>query len=381
MKLKLLDINRFIEKNQTKEVTSHKIYVGGGREKLDPKGLFSEEIFGRIGSRQRKSTFGYVNLNTTVIHPEAYSILTSLNTDLTKLILEKAKYRIENGQLIIDDDGNFGVRFFIDNFDNIDFQKLSKDQDLKTATFIKKNKNKILIDKFLILPAGIRDIQISKKTGKSMIQYSDIATLYERLLRQISHINPDTPPELADLSIKSIQRILMDINTWIKNRIKGKQGVIRGGILKKITDYSARIVITPDPELKLGYVGVPWQIVLKLFEPFSFNYILKKNKDGIPLIKKYMNVEDDLDINELRLFLGRVNNEPESVNPELENYLIECAKAITTDKVLVYKRDPAEDRDSWISAYIRVDTKGHIFKVNPFDLNKNGGDYRLVSYV
>ena len=375
MKLQLLNIDDFITQHKLKEVTSHKIYVGGGREKLDPKGLFSEEIFGRIGSRQRKSTFGFVNLNTTVIHPEAYPIFTSINTDLTKLILEKNTYIVEDGQLVEDENGNSGVAYFIQIFDQLDFLKIVKDQDAKTIDFIKTNKSKLLIDKFLILPAGIRDIQISKKTGKSMIQYSDIATMYERLLRQISHVNSDNPIELLNLSIKSIQRILLDINDWIKNRMKGKQGVIRGGILKKVTDYSARMVITPDPSLKLGYVGVPWQILLKLFEPFTLNYILKKDQSGIKLIQEYMSIEDDPDINDLKRFLSRINNEPDTVSPELERYLIKATENITSNLVLVYKRDPAEDRDSWICAYIRVDSKGYVFKLNPFDLNKNGGDF------
>lgn len=379
MKLKLLDIDRFIERNNVKEVTSFKIYIGGGREQVDPKGIFSEDIFGRMGSRQRKTTFGYVNLNTKVIHPSAYPIFTSLNTDLTKLILEKENYRIENGYLIRDEnEGGTGIIFFIQNFDKIDFMKLiekDKAKKEKMVEFIKNNKDKVFIDKFLILPAGNRDIQISRKTGKAMIQYSDIATLYERLIRQALHIIPDSPPEIAELSIKNIQRIILDINDWIKNQMKGKRGVIRGGILKKVTDYSARMVITPDPKLKLGFVGVPWQIVLKLFEPFTFHYISKKDDSGLPLIQKYMNIKDNLDFNDMKRFLSRVNSEPDTVSGELERYLINVAKEITKDRVLVYKRDPAENRDSWISAYIQVNDKGHVFKVNPLDLNKNGGDF------
>lgn len=378
MKLKLLDIERFIERNNIKEVTSSKSHLGGGRETVDPKGLFSEEIFGRTGSRQRKNTFGFVNLNATVIHPNVYPIFTSLNTDLTKLILEKGSYKIENGELLSDEEGGSGIIFFIENFDKIDFSKLiekDKAKKEKSVEFIKNNKDKVFINKFLILPAGIRDIQISRTTGKAMIQYADIVNMYQRLIQQASHIVPDSPPEIAEFSIKNIQRLVLDINNWIKDQIKGKRGIIRGGILKKVTDYSARMVITPDPKLKLGYVGVPWQIVLKLFEPFTLNYLTKKDDSGMPLIKKYMKIEGHMDFNDLKRFLSRINSDPDTVVGELERYLINVAKEITKDRVLVYKRDPAENRDSWISAYIRVDEKGHVFKTNSLDLNKNGGDY------
>ena len=47
MKLELLNINEYIEKNSLKPVTTIRMYEKV--EKTDPNGLFSEEIFGRFG--------------------------------------------------------------------------------------------------------------------------------------------------------------------------------------------------------------------------------------------------------------------------------------------------------------------------------------------
>jgi DNA-directed RNA polymerase beta' subunit len=42
---------------------------------------------------------------------------------------------------------------------------------------------------------------------------------------------------------------------------------------------------------------------------------------------------------------------------------------------VIYKRDPTESRDTWISSYVRVDDTGYTLKLNPLDLNKNTGDF------
>ena len=44
----------------------------------------------------------------------------------------------------------------------------------------------------------------------------------------------------------------------IKARLKGKEGRIRGNLMGKRVDFSARTVITPDPNLVIDQVG-GWQ--------------------------------------------------------------------------------------------------------------------------
>lgn len=380
MKLQLRDIDSFIEKTKIREVTSIKIYTGGGRTEIDPKGQFSEEIFGRLGSQQRKKQFGWVKLNCTVIHPEAYPVLTSIDTDLTKLILRKTKYIIDNqGKLIESEDpeAGSGILFFITNFDKINFD-LFKDKKEEEVNFIKKNKDKIFINKYILLPAGVRDLQLDRKSGKTIISLSEITTLYERLIRQSNAIGNDIillDPEIADPIIEKIQRTLIDINGWIKDRMRGKFGLIRGSMLKKVTDYSGRMVITPDPTLPLGFVGLPWHVILKLLEPFAINQILYKDRTALTLIQMYLNMSNEIDINDLRRFFAKVNEEPESVNEQLKSYLINVAKIITNDRVIIYKRDPVVNRDNYLSCYVRVDPSGFSMKINPYDCVKHTGDF------
>lgn len=370
--LHLEDINEFIQKNNLKPVTST-----GGRNMLDPKGPLSEDVFGRLGSRERKTTFGYVDLKCKVIHPSAFPILTTFHTELTKLILGKQNYDIVEGIPTPSETGRSGIHFFITNFDQFDWEVLGakKPNELK---FIQKNKEKIIISNFLILPAGIRDIQTSKKSGKTMMVFSEITQLYERLIRQTNNIIGDIellPDELISPIVSKIQDTLMDINRWIIERMQGKKGLMRGGLLRRVVDYCGRMVITPDPKLKLGYIGISWQMILKLFEPFTIHHILKLDQEKLELIKNHLGITDDLDINDIRRFISTVNAEPNNCSVPLQFLLKEIAETVTKNKVVVYKRDPTENRDTWQSCYVRVDPTGFIAKLNPYDLEKNGGDF------
>jgi DNA-directed RNA polymerase beta' subunit len=373
MKLNLIDIDDFIKTRSIKEITSTQHFTGGGRDKLEPKGLFSEEIFGRLGDRKRKVAFGYINLKTKFIHPEAFSIFAAISPDMGKLLSGKVPYILEeDGTIKEDPSGETGIFFIVKHFDKLNFDKMVKAGREDRVEFVKNNKDIILIDKYLVMPAGIRDIKLTQKNNKAMYQYSEITDLYTRLLRQTNSIIGDIsllPSEIVSPMVDSIQATLRDINIWIKNRMKGKQGLIRSGMLKKVVDYSARMIITPDPTLKLGYVGVPWHIVLKLYEPYTIHNLLTKNREMLPNVQKYIDAES-MDINEIRRFISNVNNDPYSVSEEFKESLITLAKDATKDKVLVYKRDPAENRDSWQASYIRVDGTGFVMKVKSFDVSR-----------
>ncbi|PFX11588.1 DNA-directed RNA polymerase II subunit RPB1-like, partial [Stylophora pistillata] len=62
----------------------------------------------------------------------------------------------------------------------------------------------------------------------------------------------------------------------VKQRLKSKEGRIRGNLMGKRVNFSARAVITPDPNLSLDQVGVPCTIAQNLtfpeiVTPFNIN--------------------------------------------------------------------------------------------------------------
>lgn len=53
----------------------------------------------------------------------------------------------------------------------------------------------------------------------------------------------------------------------IRARLKGKEGRIRGNLMGKRVDFSARTVITPDPNLAIFQIGVPRSIAQNMTFP------------------------------------------------------------------------------------------------------------------
>lgn len=65
---------------------------------------------------------------------------------------------------------------------------------------------------------------------------------------------------------KSLQKSGRPIKS-LSQRLQGKEGRVRGNLMGKRVDFSARTVITPDPNIFLDEIGVPWSIALNLTYP------------------------------------------------------------------------------------------------------------------
>eukprot|EP00898_Chlorokybus_atmophyticus_P000376 jgi/Chlat1/1339/Chrsp119S01776 len=71
----------------------------------------------------------------------------------------------------------------------------------------------------------------------------------------------------------------------ICQRLKAKEGRIRGNLMGKRVDFSARTVITPDPNLSPEQLGVPWSIALNLtypetVTPYNYDKLQKLVENG-----------------------------------------------------------------------------------------------------
>ena len=62
----------------------------------------------------------------------------------------------------------------------------------------------------------------------------------------------------------------------LSQRLKGKEGRFRGSLSGKRVNFSARTVISPDPNLSINDVGVPMDVAMELSVPIVIN---SRNKD------------------------------------------------------------------------------------------------------
>lgn len=106
---------------------------------------------------------------------------------------------------------------------------------------------------------------------ESLLQYN-VSTF-------IDNQHPGQPP--------SLQRSGKPLKT-LRERLAGKDGRVRGNLMGKRVDFSARTVITADPNLSLDQVGVPKTIALNLTVPII---VTDYNKDKLlELVKRGPNV-------------------------------------------------------------------------------------------
>lgn len=251
-----LDIDKVIKDEQLQEVTCEFIRESSSN-KFHPDGLFSERIFGDIATERRLKRCGYINLHCHVLHPIVYQNLYALKRFYTE-IMAGTSYALWDG-----DQGDFvrasemeegadtGYCFFMKHFDKIDFKK---NQSLKRSDridVIMKFKKIRVIDKFIVIPAGLRDI---KEEG-SRVEKDSINSLYASLLRNAKSMTPgsDTNP-LFDSVHYAVQKKVNEIYDHISNLVKGKGGFFEGRYNHRSIARGTRNVITasdmdaPSPE-------------------------------------------------------------------------------------------------------------------------------------
>ena len=165
----------------------------------------------------------------------------------------------------------------------------------------------------------------------------------------------------------------------ISERHKGKTGRVRGNLMGKRVDFSARSVITPDPELSIAELGVPMKVAKNITKPVevqdhnkNFLYYLVKNGPtkypGAKILEKK---------NGVSISLGYVDRN----NIRLENGDIVHRHMLDGDYVL-FNRQPTLHRMSMMAHIVRVMKHGDTFRMNvsvtkPYNADFDGDEMNM----
>lgn len=217
-------------------------------------------------------------------------------------------------------------------------------------SFIKSEQNPsvMILEYIPVIPADLRPL-IQLDGGRHSTV--DINELYRRIIIRNNRLKQWKLIGAPNLIIQNEKRMLQESvdalfdNTRKKNPInskdnrplkslaenlKGKQGRFRQNLLGKRVDYSGRSVIVVGPELKLHQVGLPKQMVVKLFEPFIVNYLVKEGvTKNIKQAKKMIEVFDE----KIWKYAGRViKSHPVLLNraPTLHRLSIQAFEPVIT---------------------------------------------------
>ena len=158
----------------------------------------------------------------------------------------------------------------------------------------------------------------------------------------------------------------------IKERLNGKGGRVRGNLMGKRVDFSARSVITPDPNLSIRELGVPLKIAKNITKPVVVNDMNRRF-----LTKLVRNGPDDYPGAKI---LERKSGENISLryadrdNIVLYNGDIVHRHMMDGDGVL-FNRQPTLHRMSMMCHIARIMRQGDTFRMNVGDTKPYNADF------
>ena len=147
----------------------------------------------------------------------------------------------------------------------------------------------------------------------------------------------------------------------LAQRLKGKEGRFRGSLSGKRVNFSARTVISPDPNLSINEVGVPQIIAEELTVPL---YVTEKN---IEEAREYVLRTEHPKANYVIRPDGRrirvMDSNREELAEKLEPGMI-VERQLKDGDIVLFNRQPSLHRMSIMAHYVRV-LPYKTFRLNP----------------
>ena len=250
LNIKILKLNR-TPLTEFRLVTSLRIFEQG-TQNFDKKGLFSTDIFGRVGSEERLRRLGIIDLKIDLLHPLAYRTLGEINKFYLE-ILDGNAYATFNKETkdfeySNPDDGEKGFDFFMRHFEELEYRSTkSPIRDAKIELLRKYKKDGFVINLVPVYPAGLRDYTVTD--GKP--SEDEINDLYRSLLRKTSMLenyNIKSLRESSDIDHirASMQKTILQIYSYLEGLIDGKSKFVTGKWAKRSIVDGTMNVITPS---------------------------------------------------------------------------------------------------------------------------------------
>jgi DNA-directed RNA polymerase II subunit RPB1 len=158
----------------------------------------------------------------------------------------------------------------------------------------------------------------------------------------------------------------------IKERLNGKGGRVRGNLMGKRVDFSARSVITPDPNLSIRELGIPLKVAKNITKPVTVNAM---NKNF--LLKLVKNGPDEYPGAKI---LEKKNGEQITLRyADRENIQLEYGDIVHRHMMngdgILFNRQPTLHRMSMMCHIAVIMYKGDTFRMNVADTKPYNADF------
>lgn len=221
----------------------------GFSKNFHPNGLFSTEIFGKIGEEKRNRIFAYIDMYVPIFHPKIFSSLVELKglygeimAGQTYAVFDPETNDFEKSNPL---DGETGFSFFVKNFEKLRFEKRPSPKREFNIALINKYRKNCLMNKLAVMPAGLRDYTIDENNKPSE---DEINGMYRRVMSVASiveNVNVVTNIDYLDSARYSIQQRVLEIYNYITNLLEGKSKFFQSKWASRKVFDSTRNVITP----------------------------------------------------------------------------------------------------------------------------------------
>jgi DNA-directed RNA polymerase beta' subunit len=245
-----------------------------------------------------------------------------------------------------------------------------------------------------VLPVAPPSVRPSVKQDANQRSEDDLTHIYGHIIKTNKdledRIQNNAAPHVIDGLTKILQYfIAMIANNKVKgavpmaqrsgrplqcitDRLNSKNGRIRGNLMGKRVDFSARSVITGDPNLSAKQLGVPKKVAMNLTKPVVVNdrnrnfltMLVQNGPDVYPGAKNYEKKNGDT--------ISLRNRDRMSIR--LENGDIVHRHMMDGDPVL-FNRQPSLHRMSMMCHIAKIMEKGDTFRMNVCDTKPYNADF------
>lgn len=217
------------------------------KDTYSSQGLFSNEIFGEVGTELRNKRFAYIDIKLPVLHPIVYKALTQARKMYIDIISgsQYATFSYKDNDFIKSDpiEGETGYHFFFKHYPQLLLQDTGSDRRRQTIELLNKFRDRAIIDKIIVLPAGLRDVEFEDNRPT----YDEINNYYKRLISLSNNISPnliELDPSLVDKTRFKIQETFNELYENLSERIEGKKKLFLGKWASRRIFNGTRNVIT-----------------------------------------------------------------------------------------------------------------------------------------
>lgn len=233
-------------RSRLRQVTSLEIYEGS-TPNFHPQGLYSVEIFGRVGLNERDYRFGFMDMKVRILHPKIFKDLVKLKQLYGEILAGRATAVFDEATQDFvassDPEAETGYAFFVKHFPNLKFKRNSSPSRTERIEEIEKYRGQAFTRYLAVMPAGIRDIEVNE-TGRS--SKHEINDIYYKVLSIANTIaeNTDLESPVLDISRYSLTLAFAEIYEIIMLMIGGKRGFLLSKWASRRVFHGNRNVLT-----------------------------------------------------------------------------------------------------------------------------------------